>query len=241
MGDASPTVSQVLIMTPPESDCEGNIKDPLVLQKINAEQPSTGGTFCLNDTNFNSDCPTTAGTRQRPRPILQRAVRVNTNRRKTRPRLPEKKHSIDLSARRYVHPAIACANEEEEEKTSIVEIKSFELNDDSERDARNSSQYASAAALVGEISGHTSSLPAYQKVSMQKISSTRHMSHARQANEAEANQSPLFSDTTPQKPLLPPGEVMSHRAMRPLVFDCMSPMSQKVQEVNIRTIEAGPH
>ena len=105
---------------------------------------------------------------------------MNTNRRKNRPRLPEKKQSIDLSARRYAHPAIACANEEEEEKTSMVEIKSFELNDDSERDARNSSQYASAAALgSGEISGHTSSLPAYQKVSMQKISSTRHMSHAR--------------------------------------------------------------
>ena len=58
------------------------------------------------------------------------------------------------------------------------------------------------------------------------------MSHIR----SDQDETPLFSDTTPQKPLMPPNgsKMNSSRAIRMMAFDVGSPLSH---DMNIKTIE----
>lgn len=161
---ASPPVSQVVIMTPPETEAKNFA---IANQKIKAEQPSTAG------TNFTSDCPTTAGTKRRPNPMGQKAVRVTTNRKSCRFRPVGKVQSIDMSAAGGPLPngyETRANNEVEESKGSQLELASmgsFRLgNAESRHGSTNVSMLQPHRVGSSDANGSFALQPPYQKIPM---------------------------------------------------------------------------
>lgn len=116
--------------------------------------------------------------------MAQKAIRVTTNRKKCRVRPLRNVQSIDMTAPRIATnehgPRVGNEAPEESKEGSQMDMQSLRtLNRDSQSDNRLGSQMTASMLQAEQDQSGISGQPPYQKVNMQKICSTRHMSHAR--------------------------------------------------------------